>query len=79
MNNIPQDAALIIIDVQKTFDEPTWGERNNHQVEENIAVLRSGALGPSRASALSSRRRDSTRRRCCLFRRYAPVSPVMAF
>lgn len=34
-----QNTALIIIDVQKGFDEPVWGERNNLQAEENIARL----------------------------------------
>ena len=30
---------LIVIDVQKGFDEPCWGHRNNPQVEENISKL----------------------------------------
>lgn len=33
------DAALIIIDVQKGFDFDYWGKRNNPQAEENIAKL----------------------------------------
>jgi nicotinamidase-related amidase len=32
-------SALIIIDVQKGFDEPYWGARNNPQAEQNIALL----------------------------------------
>ena len=32
-----QNTALIIIDVQKGFDEPKWGVRNNLFPEENIA------------------------------------------
>lgn len=32
-------SALIIIDVQKGFDDPGWGRRNNLKAEENIARL----------------------------------------
>ena len=32
-------AALVIIDVQKAIDHPSWGRRNNPQAEENIARL----------------------------------------
>jgi len=39
MEALPQNTALIIIDVQKGFDEPFWGERNNPYAEENIAKL----------------------------------------
>jgi len=34
-----QDAALLVIDVQKAFDDPAWGPRNNHDAETNIASL----------------------------------------
>ncbi len=36
---IPQNAALILVDVQKAWDDPVWGRRNNPQAEENIATL----------------------------------------
>lgn len=39
MEKIDQNTALIIIDVQKGFDEPVWGERNNPQAEDNIVKL----------------------------------------
>jgi nicotinamidase-related amidase len=32
-------AALIVIDVQKAIDHPSWGERNNPEAEKNIAAL----------------------------------------
>ncbi len=31
--------ALLVIDVQKGLDEPSWGKRNNPQAESNIALL----------------------------------------
>ena len=36
MNN---QIALIIIDVQKAFQLPYWGERNNLLAEENMRIL----------------------------------------
>jgi len=39
MEKLSQNTALVIIDVQKGFDEPVWGERNNPQAEDNIAKL----------------------------------------
>jgi len=33
------DAALLVIDLQKAIDHPSWGERNNPQAEQNIAAL----------------------------------------
>lgn len=32
-------SALLIIDVQKGFDEPGWGSRNNLDAESNISLL----------------------------------------
>jgi nicotinamidase-related amidase len=31
--------ALIVVDVQKAFDDPVWGRRDNPACEENIAAL----------------------------------------
>lgn len=39
MDGLPRNAALLIIDVQKGFDLPYWGVRNNPAAESNIARL----------------------------------------
>jgi len=39
MIRLPQDAGLVIIDVQKGFDDPKWGPRNNPEAEQKIAAL----------------------------------------
>jgi nicotinamidase-related amidase len=36
---LPPNAALLIIDVQKAIDHPSWGRRNNPQAEEHINRL----------------------------------------
>lgn len=36
---LPAEAALIVIDLQKAIDHPSWGERNNPEAEENAAAL----------------------------------------
>jgi nicotinamidase-related amidase len=36
---IMNQPALLVLDVQKGFDDPTWGKRNNSQAEENILKL----------------------------------------
>lgn len=42
MNTLPRASALIVIDVQCAFNDPTWGERNNPLAERNIAALLAG-------------------------------------
>lgn len=39
MTTIREFPALMILDVQKGFDEPYWGIRNNLEAEENMARL----------------------------------------
>jgi nicotinamidase-related amidase len=39
MSTVARNAALLIIDVQEGFDEPSWGRRNNPQLEARIADL----------------------------------------
>lgn len=36
---LESNAALIVIDVQKGFDDPSWGPRNNPGLETTIAAL----------------------------------------
>jgi nicotinamidase-related amidase len=42
MTTLPDNAAIIVVDVQRAFDHPTWGKRNNASAEANIGRLLAG-------------------------------------
>jgi nicotinamidase-related amidase len=35
----PRDAVLVVIDLQRAIDHPSWGRRNNPYAEKNVAAL----------------------------------------
>jgi len=39
MAMLPEPCALVVIDVQRGFDSPVWGRRNNPDCEANVEAL----------------------------------------
>ena len=39
MKPLSSDSVLLVIDLQKAIDHPSWGERNNPEAEKHIASL----------------------------------------
>ena len=36
---LPPDAVLVLVDLQKAIDHPSWGQRNNPDAETKVAAL----------------------------------------
>lgn len=45
---MPPNAALLVIDLQRAIDHPSWGTRNNPAAENNIAALLNAWRGTAR-------------------------------
>ena len=39
LRSLPSEVALVVIDVQRAFDDIGWGARNNPQAEANMAAI----------------------------------------
>ena len=48
MKTFEPNAVLLVIDVQNGFDDPSWGRRNNPQMEAHIAQLLGAWRGSKR-------------------------------
>ena len=48
VRNLDPSTVLVVIDVQKAIDHPSWGERNNPQAERNIRALLQAWRGAAR-------------------------------
>ena len=46
--DLPTDAALVVVDAQRGFDDPWWGPRNNPACDDNIAALADGFAATGR-------------------------------
>ena len=55
---LPESTALILIDLQRAIDHPSWGERNNCAAEQNVQALL--AHWRSRGMAVYHVRHDSS-------------------